>query len=70
MNHWFGFRVIELDGSNPGNKCLSGPFSSYEEAKREKQRSRARDMEQTAIFTAQSKKEAEVMLENEPFSRL
>jgi hypothetical protein len=69
MNYWFGYRVIELDGSNPGGKCLLGPFSSYEDAKEEKQNNRAKDIEQTAIFTAKSNSEAEVQLGKEPFLR-
>lgn len=52
MEYWYGFRCIELDGSNLGSKCLEGPFSSYNEAKAHKQNARAKDMEHTAIFKA------------------
>lgn len=68
--HWVGYRVIELDGSNPGSKCLLGPFDSYQSAKAEKESNRARDMEQTAVFTADSQEKAQVLLESEPFSRI
>lgn len=70
MSYWLGYRVIELDGSNPGSKCLLGPFNSYEKAKEEKQKNRACDMEQTAVFTAESKIEAQSLLNNEKFSKL
>ncbi|MEH6555896.1 hypothetical protein [Pseudoalteromonas tetraodonis] len=68
--YWVGYRVIELDGSNPGSKCLLGPFDSYQSAKTEKERNRARDMEQTAVFTANSQEIAQSLLESEQFSRL
>lgn len=68
--YWVGYRVVELDGSNPGSKCLLGPFDSYESAKKEKERNRARDMEQTAVFKADSQESARTQLEREQFSRL
>lgn len=68
--YWVGYRVIELDGSNPGKKCLLGPFDSYASAKKEKERNRAQDMEQTAIFKAESQESAQLKLEIETFSRL
>lgn len=68
--YWVGYRVVELDGSNPGSKCLLGPFDSYESAKKEKERNRARDMEQTAVFKADSQESAHTQLEREQFSRL
>lgn len=68
--YWVGYRVIELDGSNPGSKCLLGPFDSYESAKKEKERNRARDMEQTAVFKAESRESAQSQLELEQFSRI
>ncbi|MGE6342437.1 hypothetical protein [Psychrobacter sp. NPDC078929] len=68
--YWVGYRVIALDGSNPGSKCLLGPFNSYESAKKEKSKNRARDMEQTAIFKADSEEKAELLLKTEQFSRL
>lgn len=68
--HWVGYRVVELDGSNPGRPCLLGPFNSYHEAKKAKEGNRARDMEHTAVFTADSKEEALELLQKEPFSRL
>ncbi len=70
MSYWFGFRVVEVDGSNPGSKCLEGPFTTYGEAKKVKETNRARDMEQTPIFPAESKIKAELQLEREIFSRL
>ncbi|MGO3057325.1 hypothetical protein ACT3R7_14310 [Halomonas sp. AOP43-A1-21] len=70
MKHWYGYRVIELDGSNPGIKCLSESFNTYEEAKRDKQKLKARDMEHTPIFKAESKADAEEKLQTEQFSRL
>lgn len=63
MEHWYGFRCVELDGSNPGKKCLEGPFSSYDDAKLHKQKARARDMEHTAIFKASSRLSAEENME-------
>jgi hypothetical protein len=70
MEHWYGFRCIELDGSNPGSKCLEGPFSSYNEAKAHKQNVCARDMEHTAIFQVDSKLSAEESMQSEPFNKL
>lgn len=68
--YWVGYRVVALDGSNPGGKCLLGPFDTYEAAKNEKERNRARDMEQTAVFTAETKVAAQALLQTEQFSRL
>jgi hypothetical protein len=68
--YWVGYRVIELDGSNPGSKCLLGPFDSYESAKKKTERNRERDMEQTAVFTAETKESAQALLDREQFSRL
>lgn len=70
MKYWYGFRVIELDGSNPGSKCLSESFNSYNEAKNSKQKSKARDMEHTRIFSTTSKGAAKEILLNEQFSKL
>lgn len=70
MKNWYGYRVVELDGSNPGSKCVEGPFDSYDAAKLHKQKMRAKDMEQTAIFMAQDQSEAEEMLNIEQFSKL
>ena len=70
MKHWYGYRIIELDGSNPGRKCLSASFSTYEEAKHDKLKFKARDMEHTPIFKAESKANAEQTLQTEQFSRL
>ncbi len=70
MKYWYGIRVIELDGSNPGHKLLSSGFSSYEKAKADRQRVRARDMEQTAVFRAENQVEAEELMHKEQFSRL
>lgn len=68
--YWVGYRVIGLDGSDPGSKCLLGPFNSYESAKKEKSKNRAIDMEQTAIFKAESEEKAKLLLKNESFSKL
>lgn len=68
--YWVGYRVVDLDGSNPGSKCLLGPFDSYESAKKEKERNTARDMEQTAVFKAHSQESARTQLEREQFSRI
>ena len=68
--HWFGFRVVELDGTNPGKKCLEGPFDSYSSAKVNKESNRARDMEQTRVFTADSEEIATSVMDKEQFSRL
>ena len=70
MNYWYGYRVVELDGTNPGRKCLSGPFSTYDNAKLDKEKYRARDMEHTAIFSAESKESADSKLDSESFNRL
>lgn len=70
MKYWYGYRVIELDGTNPGIKCLSCGFLSYDHAKSIRQTLRARDMEFTAIFQATEKKDAKLMLEKKQFSRL
>ena len=70
MRYWYGYTVVELDSTNPGNKCLSDEFLSYDDAKRSKQSLRATDMEFTAIFQATEKKDAKLMLEKEQFSRL
>ncbi|TVK92314.1 hypothetical protein AYI83_19195 [Shewanella algae] len=70
MKYWYGYRVIELDGSNPGRKCLSAPFNTCEAAKINKQKTKARDMEQTPIFKAETRVDAELAMEKEPFSRL
>ena len=70
MKHWFGYRAVEHDGTNPGRKCLSEECSSYDEAKAKKQKIRSKNMEVTAVFRAATKDEAESLLEKEPFSRL
>jgi hypothetical protein len=70
MSYWYGYRVVELDSSNPGTKCISDPFQTYEDAKRDKQKNRASDMQHTAIFEAENKQQAMVQLEKETFSKL
>ncbi|KPZ66000.1 hypothetical protein AN394_04186 [Pseudoalteromonas sp. P1-26] len=61
---------MELDGSNPGRACISEPFNTYEAAKTSKQKLKARDMEQTSIFRAETKSDAELAMQKELFSRL
>ncbi len=70
MSYWFGYQAVELDGSNPGRKCLSEPFNSYEKAKLGKQKCKALDMLTTAVFQSDSKESAELQLKNENCSRL
>ncbi|QUM75535.1 hypothetical protein HWV00_04400 [Moritella sp. 24] len=70
MKYWYGFRCVELDGTNPGHKCLEGPFTSYNEAKEHKKNMRARDMQHTPVFKAYSKLDAEGIMLAESFSRL
>ena len=54
MKYWFGYRVVEFDGSNPGRKCLSEDYETYDLAKKSKDCLRAGDIEFTPIFSAKS----------------
>ena len=63
-----GFIIKDL---NPGRKCLSDSFDTYDEAKRNKAIiKKDREIECTAIFNAKDQAEAEETIKNESFSRL
>ena len=54
---WFGFR--QTTPKPPGQSIANGPFDSYEQAKSERERSKALDCEVSIPFAATSKGEAE-----------
>ncbi len=70
MSYWFGYQIVELDGTNPGTKCLSEPFNTYEEAKLGKHKCKAPDMLTTAVFQSDTKESAEKQLKHENCNRL
>jgi len=54
---WFGFR--QTIPKPPGQAIAYGPYESYDKAKTERKRSKARDCEVSIPFAASSKDEAE-----------
>ena len=54
---WFGFR--QTSPKPPGQAIVCGPYSSYEEAKNEREKSKTWDCEVSIPFSADSKEEAE-----------
>lgn len=54
---WFGFR--QTSPPPPGQAIACGPFSSYEQAKIERERSKAWDCEVSTPFQASTKDEAD-----------
>lgn len=68
MSYWFAYRVYhkEID-LNPGSPILEGPFDTYKDAKKEKEKEniRGNDMQKTAIFPAENREEAEMKLAKE-----
>ena len=68
MYYWYGWRVFDkkLD-SEPTKKLLSIPCETYEEAKQERERLNAHDVEITSIFQADSRGMAEEKMELEEF---
>ena len=55
--YWFGFRQIFPEP--PGQWIVCGPYSSYEEAMKEREKSKAWDCEVTAVFSANDEREAQ-----------
>ena len=68
MYYWYGWRVFdkELD-SEPTRNILSIPCATYKEAKQERERLNAHDIEITSIFQADSRRLAEEKMEQEEF---
>ncbi|GAB6075124.1 hypothetical protein [Desulfurobacterium crinifex] len=58
--YWFGFR--QTHPPPPGEWVPCGPYSSYEEAMRERNKAKAWDSQVTAVFTASNKEEAKEKL--------
>jgi len=54
--YWFGFR--QTSPSPPGHAIACGPYSTYDEAKIERQKAKAWDCEVSVPFTALTKEEA------------
>jgi hypothetical protein len=54
---WFGFR--QTSPKPPGQAIACGPFGSYDEAKGERERSKAWDCEVSIPYSATSKEEAD-----------
>ena len=54
--HWFGFR--QTHPRPPGQVIACGPYRSWEEAKREREKAKASDAEVSVPFVAASKEEA------------
>ena len=55
--YWFGFR--QTIPRPPGKWVICGPYSSHEEAMKERERSKAWDAEVTLVFIADNEKEAQ-----------
>ena len=55
--YWFGFR--QTYPKPPGKAIACGPYDSYEEAKKERNQSKAWDCNVSVPFIADTKKEAE-----------
>ena len=71
MKYWFGNRIYDPQiDKEPREASLYGPFNTYQDAKTQKEDERAQDMEQTEIFSAESKDEAHRVLETAQFSTL
>lgn len=54
--YWYGFK--QTRPSSTGGIVICGPFNSYEEAKRDRESSKAWDCQLGVSFKASSKKEA------------
>lgn len=70
MTSWFGLRVIDNAPINPGAPLLEGPFPDYQAAKAARERSRARDMQHTSIFSAPDASAAYEQLARETWTQL
>ena len=53
MYYWYGWRIFDKEiDSEPCKKTLSVPQCTYEEAKQDRERLKANDIEITSIFEA------------------
>jgi len=66
MDYWFGYRVFDKESE----KCLLGPYESYESANKQRIKNSALNMLQTQIFTADSEQEAHDRLDVENFTKV
>lgn len=57
QKYWFGFR--QTTPHPPGQVIACGPYTSYEQAKLERERSKAWDCEVSIPFTATTPQEAD-----------
>lgn len=70
-NFYFGVNNYNLDNhTGRGNNVLCGPYSTREEAKRERQQYSSIDFEFTDVFMASSTEEANNKMNEEPFGRI
>jgi len=66
MDYWFGYRVSD----KKSEKCLLGPYESYESANKQRIKNSALEMLQTQIFTADSEQEAQDRMDVEVFTKI
>lgn len=56
-SYWFGFR--QTVPKPPGKAVACGPYKTWSDAKREREKAKAPDCDVSVPFTASSKEEAE-----------
>jgi|WetSurMetagenome_2_1015567.scaffolds.fasta_scaffold757946_1 hypothetical protein len=57
IKYWFGFK--QISPKPPGKAIASGPYSTFQEAKNEREKAKAWDCELSAPYSAVNNEEAE-----------